>query len=95
MPSRLASDQPQSRQVLGQAPRGDGPFEARQGCAEAEMDAVAEGHVHVLRPADIEALWILDRLGIAIGRIDEGEDALALSDRLAAQFEIGSGHAGK
>ena len=68
------------RQALGQSDSGDLRFQPRQRRAEAEMDAVAEGHVRVLGAADVEALGIVERLGIAVGRVHEGEDPLAFAD---------------
>src|SRR5918995_233719 len=91
VPFRLAALETDLRQALGQSDSSDLRFEPRQRRAKTEMDAVTEGHVRVLGAADVEALGIVERLGIAVGRVHEGEDPLAFADRLAAHLEVGGG----
>ena len=59
------------------------------------MNAVAEGEVGIGFAADVEPLGILEGLGIAIGRIHEGKDALPLANRPAAHLDVCPRDAGK
>src|ERR671913_129731 len=89
VPFGLTALQPDLRQPLGQARGGDLRFQPRQWRTEAEMDAVAKGHVRVLGAADVEALGVVECLGIRIGRIHEGKDALAFAIGAAADLGVG------
>src|SRR6187455_3344856 len=53
---------------------GDSGFHAGEGCAEAGVDAVAEGDVRVWVAGDVEAGGITELFWIAVGGADHGED---------------------
>src|SRR5882757_11053367 len=83
VPLRLSPAKPDLRQALSEPGDGDFGLEPGERRAQAEMNAMAERDVRVLRPADVEALGIVEGLGVAVGRVHEGEDPLALADGLA------------
>ena len=57
------------------------------------MDAVAEGQMRVGIAADVEALGVGEGLRIAVGRVHEGEDALAAPDQASAELDVVGGDA--
>ena len=61
MPLRLGPAKPNARQAFGEPGDGDLGFQPGERRAEAEMNAMAESDVRVLRAADIEALRVVER----------------------------------
>ena len=47
------------------------------------MEAEAEPEVPVVGPSEVEALGVVERLGVAVGRPDEHDDELARAEALA------------
>ena len=88
--------------VTGQAQVGEAPEQGREGdprlqpserCAEAEVDAVAEGQVRTRRPPEVEGVRIGVDLGVAVGGGEADDDLLAVRDVGAADRERFGRHA--
>ena len=75
--------------LLGELERGEAlgellerllAFEPGQRRAEAVVDAVAEGEVLDVGPADVDAIGVGEARRVAVGRREQGDDALARLD---------------
>ena len=70
-------------------------LEPRQRRADAEMDAGAEAHMRVRRPAGVEGVGIGKALGIAVGGAEQKADLLALPQPHAGELDLFQRIAGK
>ena len=55
-------------QLLENHRQRDCGLHAREGCADAEMDAVSERYMPVRCARNVKALWLRELLGVAVGR---------------------------
>src|SRR5579862_988255 len=63
-------------------------LQARQGRADAKMNAAAKGDVRVRRARWVDSIGIDEALGIAIGRAEHQADLLAFPERDALVGEV-------
>src|SRR5881628_3460769 len=85
---RLVRDELELREPPHERVDGDLPFHAREGSAEAEVNAPAEGDVAVVGPGEVETIRVGELGGIAIRSADEGHHHLTLADRPAADRDV-------
>ena len=72
---------------------GDKAFHARQGRAQAVMDAAAEGHVLAGVAGDVQSMRLGEGGGIAVGRSQDQQDFVSFPDLVAEEVEILHGDA--
>ena len=70
--------QPDVGKPLDRVAKGDLALQPRQRSAETEVDAMAEREVRIWSAPEIEVTGICKLARVAVGRVGEGEDALAL-----------------
>jgi len=54
-------------EVLQDVPKDNLAFHPGQGCGHAEVDAVEEGEVLVVRPVELELVWVGEASRVAVG----------------------------
>src|SRR5262245_49514584 len=64
-------------------------LEARQVDPDAVVRAVAEAQVAAGTPAHLEAVGVLELAFVAVRRLQQEEEALAVADAEAADFQVG------
>src|SRR5258707_13604783 len=86
---RYISHLPAPGQAVEHSIERDFRLQARQGSAQAEMDATPEGDVTIGLALNVEAIRI-GQLGlVAVRRADQGHDKLIRPDALVAEHRLG------
>src|SRR2546428_3784150 len=85
---RLVRDELELREPPHERVDRNLPFHAREGSAEAEVNAPAEGDVAVVGPGKVETIRVGELGGVAIRGADEGHHHLTLADRPAADRDV-------
>src|SRR5262245_33669250 len=85
-PDGLCRARLELRIALEQKGKRNARLEPCQLGAEAEVDALAEGEMPVRRAGDIEGIRVGELGRVPIGRIDDGKDAIAGLEALAADL---------
>src|SRR5207237_10281014 len=78
----------QAREPLRQGLEDLLTLHARQGRAQTMVDPIAEGHVRVRLPGNVELVGVGEHLGIAIGGRYEPADAIVLAPHLVPHLDI-------